>query len=66
MRESYLIILNKLKYDRKRIDEQIGNLVDDEFSSEYEKSAYSKLLGKRQYCDDLIDFFTELIESIRS
>lgn len=59
MKDIYDIILAKLNQDRKRFNEEINDIVDDEFMSEYEKARYSRVLGKKQYCDDLIEFFEE-------
>lgn len=61
MKDNYLLIVQKLRADLKLFNEELGNLVDDEYESEYDKALYSRTLGKKFYCMDLIDFFEEIL-----
>lgn len=64
MKESYILIIEKLKRDKLNFDKQIGDIVDDEYMSEYEKARYSRVIGMKHYCEDLIEFFEEVLKQL--
>lgn len=62
MKDSYVIIVNKLRQDRNLINKIVGELAEKEILSDFEESRYHKYLGKREYCDDLIEFFEDILK----
>ena len=64
MKESYELILEKLKRDRENIDKDIKEVIDEVDASETKMRYYHRLLGRKQYCDELILFFEELIYNL--
>lgn len=64
MKESYEIILEKLKRDRENIDKDIKEVIDEVDLSDTKMRYYHRLLGRKQYCDELILFFEELIYNL--
>lgn len=64
MKESYELILEKLKRDRENIDKDIKEVIDEVETSDTKMRYYHRLLGRRQYCDELILFFEELIYNL--
>lgn len=64
MKESYEIILEKLKRDRENIDNDIKEVIDEVDLSDTKMRYYHRLLGRKQYCDELILFFEELIYNL--
>lgn len=64
MKETYLLIIAKLKRDKLNFDKQIGDIVDDEYMSEYDKALYSRVLGQKHYCEDLIEFFEDVLREL--
>ena len=64
MKESYEIILEKLKRDRENIDKDIKEVIDEVDLSDTKMRYYHRLLGRKQYCDELILFLEELIYNL--
>lgn len=64
MKESYEIILEKLKRERAGFDKDIFNIIDEIDYDDIKMRLYQRLLGRRQYCDELILFFEELIYNL--
>lgn len=64
MKESYELILEKLKRDRENIDKDIKEVIDEVDASDIKMRYYHRLLGRKQYCDELILFFEELIYNL--
>lgn len=64
MKESYELILEKIKRDRENIDQDIKEVIDEVEHSDVKMRYYNRLLGRKQYCDELILFFQELIYNL--
>lgn len=64
MKESYKLILEKIKRDRENINKDIKEVIDEVETSDVKMRYYHRLLGRKQYCDELILFFEELIYNL--
>lgn len=64
MKESYELILKKLTKDLKNFNEEIKDTIDYVEENELYKMRYERLLGAKNYCKDLVEFFEELVKNI--
>lgn len=60
MKESYEIILKKLEKDATSFEREIKDIIDKVDYNELYKMRYERLTGAKNYCKDLIEFFTEV------
>lgn len=65
MKESYELILEKLKRDRLNFDKDIKDIIDEVDSSDTKMKLYHRILGRKQYCEELILFFEELLYNLK-
>lgn len=65
MKESYELILEKLKRDRINFDKDIKEIIDEVDTSDTKMRYYHRLLGRKQYCDEMILFFEELLFNLK-
>lgn len=64
MRETYEIIINKLKRDRYKYEREINEIIDKVEDNPIYQTYYDRLRGARNYIDELIDFFEEVLSNI--
>lgn len=64
MKETYEIIISKLKKDKIRYDREINEVIDKVEYGELYKSYYDRLKGAKNYIDELIDFFEQVLANI--
>ena len=60
MKESYEIILKKLEKDVTSFEREIKDIIDQVDYNELYKMRYERLIGAKNYCKDLIEFFAEV------
>lgn len=59
MKETYTIILSKLVRDKMNVEQEISELLEYELNDN-KNDRYQRLLGKRYYISDLIEFFEDI------
>lgn len=64
MKETYDIIIEKLKRDKLEFERDIKEVIDDVENNELSKIYYERASGKKVYCDELIEFFTEVRDNL--
>lgn len=64
MKESYIIILAKLERDKLNTEKEIKDIIDDVEMNQAYKTRYDRLIGKKHYCEELIEFFNEIVNNI--
>ena len=64
MKETYKIIIDKLERDLKNFESEIADIIDKVEYSEIYQMRYERLVGAKNYCKDLLEFFSEVRDNI--
>lgn len=65
MKETYELIIKKLLRDKINYDKEINEIIDKVEENELYKTYYDRLKGARNYIDELIDFFEQVLSNIK-
>lgn len=64
MKEVYEIIIEKLQKDFNKTVNEINDIIEEVEYNELYKMRYERLVGAKNYCKDLIEFFSEALKHV--
>lgn len=64
MKEIYDLIIEKLERDKLKFSSEIMDTLDDIEYNDMSKAKYHNVKGKKDYCMDLIEFFTDVRDNL--